>query len=79
MKEKPSDLNQEKDVKGKTYYWCEKHNLWQRHKTTECRIGQNKPAQPNDAKAKIDDKGKVQFQVTPHTTMVIPDGWQNDY
>lgn len=78
MKEKPSDLNQEKDVKGKKYFWCEKHTLWQRHKTSECRIGQNKPNQ-NDAKAKVDDKGKVQFQVTPHTTMVVPDEWQSDF
>lgn len=79
MKEKPSDLTQEKDVQGKKYFWCEKHNLWQRHKTTECCIGQSKPNQMSDTKAKLDDKGKVQFQVTPHTTMVVPDEWQSDF
>lgn len=79
MKEKPSDLKQEKDVKGKTYFWCEKHNLWQHHKTSECRIGTNRPSQQDKAKDKTDEKGKVQFQVTPHTTMVMPDDWQTDY
>jgi hypothetical protein len=79
MKEKPTDLKQEKAIKGKTYFWCEKHKLWQQHKTSDCRIGANKTTQQDDAKAKVDEKGKVQFQVTPHTTMVMPDDWQNDY
>jgi hypothetical protein len=48
MKKKPDDVNKTITKKGKTYYWCTHHKLWQQHKTSECRLNPaNHPAKAN--------------------------------
>jgi hypothetical protein len=63
MLEKPKDGEpKKKEVKGKTYWWCTKHNFWARHPPEKCKgkgiqeSDQNKGQEkkdnkPNDSKA----------------------------
>ena len=37
MKKKPEDLTKSKEVEGKTYWWCEKHEIWAIHKPEDCK------------------------------------------
>jgi hypothetical protein len=36
-------------VNNKTYHWCEKHNAWTLHKSVDCRLEQDAPAQKPDS------------------------------
>lgn len=45
----------EKVVDGSTFYWCEKHNAWGKHKTVDCRqtnIGKKGNIKPKPSEAK---------------------------
>lgn len=58
MKERPNDTKSSKVHDGKKYFWCEHHNLWQFHKSNDCRL-QYRPHHDNTKK---DDKPKLKLQ-----------------
>jgi hypothetical protein len=37
-KKKPTDVNAPNVVEGKTYYWCNKHEMFTMHKAEECNL-----------------------------------------
>jgi hypothetical protein len=68
-KRKPKNLNDTKEVDGKTHHWCVHHKIWQMHKSEKCRInkggsskGDPKKDEKNEGKddEKSNEKDKKQ-------------------
>ena len=37
MSQKPGDITKSKEMNGKTYWWCERYEVWAIHKPEDCK------------------------------------------
>ena len=51
-KEKPKDISKSKYMNGKTYWWCERHNVWAIHKPEDCKEASNDDKKTAKTKSK---------------------------
>ena len=58
MTTKPDDISETKEMNGKTYYWCERHNVYALHKPQDCYDLKGKAP---DRKVRIKDERKPEL------------------
>ena len=63
MRNSPKDgEKQSKTVEGKDYHWCPDHEMWTRHKPSECKgIGFTRGQTKKDSDKSMDSKPKMKL------------------
>jgi len=57
-KDAPKNVMDTRDMNGKTYHWCSKHNLWTLHKASECKLESPK----EDSCNKVEEEQNLQLK-----------------
>ena len=70
MTDKPKDISKPKNVNNKTYWWCERANIWDTHRTEDYKYLPNskeeKDAKSSKAKP-VQVASAVQEETPPRT------------